>query len=217
MTHEPYTHEWSWVAVTFFTAGTGYETEVKRFISSAIANGIKWMVYPKPNTGSWRGNLDFKSSVILEAMHDHPGRDVVWVDADGVFRSYPTIFDELSKCRAYDIAFHRFKQSRLEPGTELLSGTLWIANTERGRRIVTDWHEYARTHHEIRHQKALDCVLRADPGRARVFALPIEYCAIFDHPAVRGRITPVIEHFQASRRFRRAVGGRGPVPIVRFK
>ena len=214
MTHEPFTHEWSWVAVTFFTVGTGYETEVQRFVKSAIEHRVRWMAYPKPQMGSWRANLNWKSSVILEAMADHPGRDIVWVDADGMFRSYPTLFDELSVCRAYDIAFHRFKQSRLDPGKELLSGTLWVANTERGRDIVARWDRYARAHPEIRHQKALDCVLRAERPDARVFALPIEYCAIFDHPAVRGRIVPVIEHFQASRRLRRQVGPPAGRPIT---
>lgn len=199
-------HEWSWVAVSFFTAGTGYADEIrKRFLKSAHEHNIPWMIYERPNRGSWRSNLNYKSEVILTAMGDHPGKDIVWVDADGAFLSYPTLFDELSKGRAYDIAFHRFKQSRLDPGNELLSGTLWIANTEAGRAIVAAWDKYARTHPEKRHQMALDCVLRGERPDARVFALPIEYCAIFDHPAVRGRIKPVIEHYQASRRLRKAV------------
>lgn len=204
-------YEWGWTAVSFFTVGTGYSKEITRFIRTAMEAGIKWTVYERPNLGSWRANLNFKSEVIRQAMDDHPGRDIVWVDADGAFLSYPTLFDELSKCRAYDIAFHRFKESRIEPGRELLSGTLWVANTERGRRIVDAWHTYAKAHPEIRHQKALDCVLRAEPGLARVFALPIEYCAIYDHPAAK-KTHPVIVHYQASRRLRSAVRGRPTTP-----
>lgn len=211
-----------WVVVSFYTSGTGYETEIRRLVDSATKLGIPIRTYPTENRGSWRINLNFKSAVILRAMDEFPEHDIVWIDADGVIRRRPTLFDELSDGSAergsYDIAFHRFKQSRLEPGTELLSGTLWIANRDVCHRIIRSWHEYAVNHPEIRHQKALDCVLRADPGRVRVFPLPIEYCAIFDHPAVRGRIQPVIEHFQASRRYRRAMGGgRGPIPIRRTK
>lgn len=192
-----------WVAVTFYTKGTGYEQEVKKLRASAESLGVPLDEYAYPSRGSWRKNLNYKSYCILEAMKDRPGTDIVFIDADAVIRQWPILFDGLSVAQTYDIAFHRFKQSRLDPGKELLSGTLWIANTAVGREIVTEWHREATRTPAIRHQRALDRVLQAKCRGARQFVLPIEYTAIFDHPAVRGKVEPVIEHFQASRRLRR--------------
>lgn len=194
-----------WQAVSFITLGTPYEREVQRLRQSAASLGIPLVVYGYKPKGSWRANLNYKSACILRAMDEYPGKDIVFVDADAKFHEWPVLFDGLSASHDYDIAFHRFVQSRLDPGRELLSGTLWIANTERGRRLVTEWHEKALALPAIRHQRALDEVVRVKEAGWRCFILPLEYTAIFDHPAVRGRIEPVIEHFQASRRFRRTV------------
>ena len=195
-----------WQAVTFVTTGTGYEREVERLALSAARLSIPLRIYHHPNLRNWRLNLNWKSLTILEAMTDYPDKDIVWVDADAKFHSWPALFDELSLARAHDIAFHRWVHSRLDPGRELLSGTLWVANTERGAKLVSAWHEKALKSRAIRHQRALDEVLKGERAGWRCFALPVQYTAIFDHRAVRGRIQPVIEHFQASRRLRRAVG-----------
>jgi hypothetical protein len=192
-----------WTAVSFYTADTGYEREVERLLASAEAFGVPLVAYAVPNRGSWRLNLNDKSAVILHALDEWPDRDIVFLDADAVIRSYPRLFDELSESRAHDLAACFFEESRLERG-ELLSGTLWVANTAAGRGIVERWDRYARKHPEIRHQKALAVVLGAgrpgEPGE-RIYRLPRAYTRIFDHPGMRG-VEPVIEHFQASRRLR---------------
>jgi len=198
-----------WIAITFYTSGTGYEQEVRKLRASAQALSIPLVEYAFPSRNNWRSNLNYKSQCILEAMLAHAGEDIVFIDADAIIRKRPVLFDELSASGDYDIAFHRFSQSRLDPGKELLSGTLWIANSEIGRVVVTEWHREATGRPAIRHQRALDEVLKAKCRGARQFLLPIEYTAIYDHPAVRGRVEPVIEHFQASRRLRRAISVTG--------
>ena len=195
-----------WQAVTFYTAGTGYEREVERLRASAAALEIPLEEFVYPPLGSWRMNLNYKSLCIAEAMDEFPDRDIVFIDADAAIRKYPFLFDGLSALREYDIAFHRLVRSHLDPGRELLSGTLWVANTERGRELIAAWHRKAIQKPAIRHQKALDEALNSKTAGWRCFTLPLAYTAIFDHPSVRGgRIDPVIEHFQASRRLRKAV------------
>ena len=197
----------TWVAVTFVTIGTPYEKEVERLVRSAADLFIPLVVYRVENKGNWRVNLCSKSEVILRAMDDHPGTDIVFVDADAAFREWPLLFDELSQDGTVDLAACFFEKSRLERW-ELLSGTLWIANTDRGRELVKAWDEYGRKDLLVRHQKALRIVLVRAEGKYRVFKLPDSYTRIFDHPGMRG-VKPVIEHFQASRRFRRALVKKG--------
>lgn len=193
-----------WTAVTFYTEGTGYQVEVQKLAASAREQDVPLIAYPVAPRGSWRANLNAKSETILEAMHDYPKLDVAFVDADAIFRHRPALFDYLSTAQEWDLAAHFFTGSRLERG-ELLSGTLWIANTPKGQAIVRAWDAYGKRHPEIRHQKCLQLVLQADPD-ARIYHLPASYTRIYDHPGMRG-VDPVIEHFQASRRLRNRVTG----------
>ena len=188
-----------WRAVTFYTTSTGYEREMLRLKASCEASSVPLEVYPFPNMGTWRENLNFKTQTIIDAMADFEGVDIVFIDADAVVRSYPTLFDKLSESGASDIAVH------LLADRELLSGTVWLANTEMGLRIVTRWHEIGKANPRQRHQVCLTLALRelgATAEKPRVYRLPIEYTCIFDHPLRRGK-TAVIEHYQASRKYRR--------------
>jgi hypothetical protein len=197
----------SWLAVTFYTVGTGYEREVSRLLQSAQVHNIDLHAYAKPNLGSWRANLNHKSAVILEAMTEHPDKDIVFIDADAVVKSYPALFDNLTSDK-YDLAAHFYQRSMLYHG-ELLSGTLWIANTDAGRGIVERWHAFALAHPELRHQRCLHMTL----GAARVYALPASYTRIFDARGMAG-VHPVIEHFQASRKYRRTIKA---IPVSRYR
>ena len=193
----------NWTAVTFYTTGTGYEQEVEKLKASANVLDVPLCVFPRRSLGSWRANLNYKSECILRAMDEFPGQDIVFVDADAVIRSWPGMFDDLSRVRGHDLAVHYFQWRATSP-LELLTGTLWVANTERGRDIVAEWDRMARAHPEIRHQRCLQAVVDNMAG-VRVAVLPLEYTCIYDAPARRGKIA-VIEHFQASRKYRRQVG-----------
>lgn len=192
----------SWRVISFYTENTGYAVEIKKLEASLVALGIPYHFFPTQPTGTWRGNLNSKSLVIMNAFDIFPNDDIVFIDSDAIVRSWPYLFDELSEKKAYDIAAHFFNYSFERD--ELLSGTLWIANQPAGWRIVHKWHAKGLSNPEIRHQKCLKLTLQELPD-AKVFRLPLEYTCIFDHPARRGK-TAVIEHFQASRRFRRQVG-----------
>lgn len=193
----------NWQMITFFTRGTGYEKEVEKLLGSANANKISLHQYSFESAGSWRQNLNFKSECIKKSMTDFPDKDIVFVDADAIIRSYPQLFDHLStRPRQFDIAA-QFFQWRRESKVELLSGTLWIANNDRGREIVDRWHKEGIEHPEKRHQQCLQDIVNG----YLIYHLPFSYTAIFDAPQ-RKTIEPVIEHFQASRKYRNAISKR---------
>lgn len=200
----------AWQAVTFFTTGTGYEEEVKRLIESARALGVPLKTYAYPPTGTWRGNLNYKSACILKAFEDFPGKDIVFVDADAVFRQWPALFDELSQKHEFDLSAHFYCYTpRSGDRDELLSGTLWIQNNPIGLALVKMWHAIGLARPEIRHQMCLKLAveeLKKAGTLARVFRHPFAYTCIFDYHAARKGERPVIEHFQASRRLRKEVG-----------
>jgi hypothetical protein len=199
----------AWQAVTFYTTGTGYEQEVKNLIKSATALNVPLKVYDYPPTGTWRGNLNYKSACILRAFNEFRDKDIVFVDADAIIRRNPTLFDELSAKREYDISACFFKyDAKSGDADELLSGTLWIKNNDTGRATVRRWHEVGLTRPDVRHQMCLKAALedmRREGIRVRVNRHSLAYTCIFDYHAARN-VVPVIEHFQASRRLRKDVG-----------
>jgi hypothetical protein len=195
--------------ITFYTPGTGYEGEVKKLRESARALGIELTDYAYPNLGDWRKNINYKSQCILSAMKQTPSSDIVFIDADAVVHSWPRLFDDLSgPPRLHDIAAHYFQWNQSSK-VELLSGTLWIANTPKMKAVVEEWNEMGRKHPEIRHQACLQAILERQKD-ILVYHLPVEYTCIFDAPSRKGK-QAVIEHFQASRKYRRVISARRSV------
>lgn len=198
-----------WIAISFYTAGTGYEQEVNKLIASLKTFKLPHHVFSFNPTGTWRGNLNFKSESILKGFDMFPGKDIVFIDADGIVRQYPTLFDELSSHRRFDLSAHFFKYDpKSGDPDELLSGTLWIQNNETGRALVKRWHEVGLARPDVRHQMCLKVALEdlaAEGLRVRVNRHPFAYTCIFDYYMAQ-RTSPVIEHFQKSRQLRKQVG-----------
>jgi hypothetical protein len=203
----------NWILISFYTIGTGYEKEIKGLERSLKEFDIDYYFFRCESKGSWRKNLNYKSQVIMEAFDKYLDRDIVFVDADAIVRQYPVLFDDLSNGKDYDMAahFHPYRGTRMHGGS-LLSGTLWFKNSYRGRRIVKEWHAIGLGHPTIRHQHCLRLAV-AELRIKRVmmpnvYKLPAGYTLIFDYYGrFRGpKPKAVIEHFQASRRFRRQVG-----------
>lgn len=198
-----------WIVVSFYTVGTGYEQEIKNLEASLKKHGLQYHLFPCPVTGTWRGNLNHKSEIILKVFDMFPGKDIVFIDADAIVRRPPVLFDELSARHQYDLSAHFFKYDpKSGDADELLSGTLWIQNGDVGRALVKRWHEIGLARPGERHQMCLKLAigeLQKEGVAVRVNRHPFAYTYIFDYYAGRG-IVPVIEHFQKSRQLRRSVG-----------
>jgi hypothetical protein len=156
-----------------------------------------------PNLRDWQKNTHFKAKFIRQMMDRFSTKDIVWVDADAVFHSYPVLLDQLSDIReSIHIAVHHrnWKHGK----GEVLSGTVFVKNNVMGKKIVDDWILLNKQNRSTWEQRNLARAMKREP-LIRAYDLPIEYCCIFDDDR-RDQIDPVIEHFQASRRLRRMVG-----------
>jgi hypothetical protein len=200
-----------WIVISYYTRDTAYQKEIQRLEESLKLFNLPYCFFEKPPLGSWRRNLNFKSSVILEAFKKFKKKDIVFIDADGIVRKYPILFDELSKSRTYHMACHYRMYKESLPGGSLLSGTLWFRNVSKTRKLVEKWHKMAWENMDVRHQHCLNLAIHdfeKEGKPVKVFRLPQEYTKIFDSNYTKG-LQPVIEHFQASRRFRHKVGYGG--------
>ena len=143
---------------------------------------------------------------MLDMLMKHPNHRLLYVDVDAVVHKSPDLFKNYS-C---DIAV-RWQDFRWRKN-ECLSGTIYMENNERTKRICELWRDINVTEGNKSNrmeQWNLDTVINQMKKEDPNFTyknLPPEYTMIFD--SMRGmypNINPVIEHFQASRRFKKDV------------
>jgi hypothetical protein len=190
---------YNWIVVSYYTAGTPYRKEARKLETSMLDLAIPHHVAEVPNLGDWQKNTHFKAKFIRQMLDRFETKDVIWVDADAVFHSYPLLFDDLTNYADISLHFRNWKHGK----NELLSGTVYVKNNALMKRVVTDWILINKQNRSTWEQRNLARAIKREP-MIRVYHLPIEYCCIFDDDN-RGKLDPVIEHFQASRRLRRMV------------
>lgn len=179
-----------------------YKREADRLRQSLLEHGLKHRIDAFEDRGSWAANTSAKPTFIRRMMYAHNG-PVLYLDADAVVQRPPKVVQDL-RPEMWDIAVHYRERDHRPYGSrlELLSGTIWLGNTPACKRLVELWEAVCQTDPGTWDQRHLERIIRETPD-LRVFRLPPEYCFIFDsmckqHPDA----VPVIEHFQASRRYK---------------
>lgn len=179
------------IVTSYYTKGTGYESEVERLIDSLDSLQISYDIHCIKNMGDWSINTRYKPLCIKEVLKVYP--KVVFIDADAVVKSYPGLFDILD-C---DFACH-YRNKR-----ELLSGTLFFQDSQNTLDLL-DWWMMENEKNTCTEQRNLQKIIDTKKVRNLIMAeLPASYVQIFDLMANNG--DPVISHHQASRRFRKEV------------
>ena len=184
-----------WMIASYYTNGTFYEQYAQQFVASMKEHGVIYHVVGVPNLKSWRKNTCYKPSFLAGILKSFPTIDIVWVDCDAEFKSYPILFDTID-C---DIAVHKFERnlylrSSKQP-PEVLSGTVYLRNNTKVRDIVDAWVKECEINPNVWDQKSLEKVLHGE-----YYQLPPEYCTI---ERTMHRIkNPIILHHQASRQIR---------------
>lgn len=190
-----------WAVISYYTKKTPYQRLEKPFQVSTRTAGITQgvHVYPVANRRNWHLNTHYKALILKEALvnFEHIYDALVFVDIDAKFRQYPGAFDLIKQ--DFAAHFRNWQHAR----DELLSGTLFLRINDRSRELVDDWIALNKQNPRIWEQKNLQRALKRHPT-ITTFKLPIEYCMIFDDERKKEKDV-VIEHFQASRRFRREV------------
>jgi hypothetical protein len=172
------------VKVVCYHTGGRYKPLAEQLARSATAVGLSGYIYEMPDLADWKLNVQQKPQVMLRALADFPGEDILYVDADARFWKFPS---ELLTCQK-DMAafFHHYKP---------VSATLFLKNNESGREIAREW--------------AAECEKRPDQhddivnlhaalqrlGKTRAQALPPSYYWNKEFRARFPMSEPVIEHF----------------------
>jgi hypothetical protein len=184
--------------VSHYTRNTGYEKEIQNLISSLKTLELPYSITAIDSLGTWRANSNYCAENVQVALRDNPERDILRVDADAVFYHQPRIPPCDIAAHIHDFRWHE---------NELLGGTLFFKNNERVRTLVDAWVVLACDLRKTERNGDLLQELISKNPCINFYDLPAEYCKIFDKmPEVTD---PIIEHFQASRRFKREVNRNG--------
>ena len=116
-----------------------------------------------------------------------------------MFKRTPDLFIEEDFDYDFACVWHNFRYRM----NELLGGTLYFANTEPAKELVRLWKKKCITAPRARNPELLDAAIKEMGSRLKTKNLPPAYCKIFD--TMKNIKDPVIEHFQASRRFKKNV------------
>ena len=190
------------LVIAYYTENTPYEALAANLKKSlqhfAIAHHIEGIA----DLGSWEKNTHHKACFIKQCLRDR-NQDLLCVDVDAVFKSYPSLIPTLDCDIAYRTENFRWRSD------EALSGTIFLRNNDKVKRMVDRWIELneatpaERMKPETWEQKNMQRAHR-EMSEIDYFNLPPEYTFIFDHmKTMYPGTSPVIEHYQESRNVHR--------------
>ena len=195
------------IVVSFYTLETPYEEEVKKLIHSCVELNIESDIVGVRSKGSWEKNCGLKPFFILEKLKQWD-RPILWVDADAVFKQRPD-FDEFDAC---DIAVRMNEFLPKTHESRIVSNTIYIRNNSAGIALLEEWcrETDCKLNHKERTMEFWDQVALRDALYARseiqFLPMPLKYAKIFDFDDLFiSEQEVVIEHHQASRRFKNRV------------
>lgn len=192
------------IVVSHYTTDTGYEREVENLVASLDKWKLQYDIEPITSFGNWRENSNYCSVLVQKMLKKYPDDDILKVDADAVFQRFPDLF--LQDDFVADVAAH-IANFHWHPN-ELLGGTIFFRNTPIVKWLVDFWtYECMVNSPAKRNPDLLKEILDQKKFNVIFSELPPEYCKIFD--IMKDIENPVIEHFQASRRFKRHVDRKG--------
>lgn len=183
--------------VGYYTINTPYEREAEQMEQSAYEVGVEKVHFLRiPDQGKWELNCTMKPHILL-SFAQLLKCPFLYVDVDARFKRYPDMLD--LDWSHYGIGVHYFR------GTELLSGTIWVNPIPDVMNLLEHWKQQCELHPGQWDQKVLQRVIRDCYGVKNVLQLPPEYTFIHDlsRKHYGQDISPVIEHYQASRKYRR--------------
>lgn len=196
--------------VSYYTQNTLYQLEVQNLIASCAQFGLKTHIEGIESFGTWELNCAYKPFFLYQKLLELQ-KELLWVDADGVFVQKPERLEAFSS----DLAVRINDDLPATHNSKVMSGVVYVNNTDKAKDLLRAWAkecmrqltQEGRTE-EFWDQVALRDVLLHSEVDAKVQSLPLTYVKIvnksFDEKK-HGK--PVIEHYQASRRYKRAVNG----------
>jgi hypothetical protein len=192
--------------ISFYTGH--YQWDAEQLMKSMNKLDMKnYEVDYKDRLGDWVRNTQIKAPFILEKLKQNNA--VVWTDADSRIRQVPTLFDNINT----DIAVFYMPRKHVDRfvlpehaciqnvNEYLQSGTMYFKNNERVVKLLERWIELNEEDPTQWDQWTLQKAI--SESDVTVTHLPPEYVYIAgDNSRIYLNTKPVIEHLQASRRFK---------------
>lgn len=190
------------IVIGYYTLGTGYQQEAGKLLASCERIGLNYELVGVKNLGGWQKNTRYKARFVKEMLLKYPTHRLLYVDCDAVFNKVPELF----KGYKTDVAV-RWQDFNYRKN-ECLSGTIYLENNLKTRMMCEKWisfNDNDPSPERNLEQNNLDKAISATTGLI-IKNLPEEYTFIFDsmrrlYPDAK----PVIEHFQASRKYKKQV------------
>lgn len=156
---------------------------------------------------SWHKAVRYKPTFIRDCLRDFSEADgILYLDADAVVRR-PLPMNDFKDCHFAAVWFRRNRHAK----EEILTGTMFFANTPTTMSMVEQWVELTPQfrHSETPEQDALKVVWEQNQERLITKILHPGWCYIFDDfKTLYPDMIPIVEHFQASRKYKRKKGHR---------
>lgn len=193
------------IVVGYYTAHTPYEHDAQNLINSCKNLSLNHHIVPVQNLGSWQENTRFKAQFMLNMLTTYTGKRLLYVDCDAVFNNTPDLFINYSADVAVRYQDFAWKKN------ECLSGTIYMENNLKTRKLCEKWIEQnqkdpnkTKNLEQWNLGKAIEDMVKSDGLVCK--NLPPEYTFIFDSMRkIYPDLKPVIEHFQASRKYKRII------------
>lgn len=181
--------------ITSFYSNALYEGQAKRLRDSADALGLKCMIHSVPH----EKRLDIvrrKARHLIRIRAEHPGHDLMWVDADAVIHEKPAV----------DAPPYAGIAAVLQFNHTVIPGTIWIRAGTPGNRALAEWQAIQVVNPEWNDCEALSELRRRHGGRM-FYGLPPSFNWVERWHRRRfpgGK--PVIEHYAIGTGLARSAG-----------
>lgn len=179
--------------VCFYTKDTPYEAEAELWAESwKSVNTCQYVMYPQT---TWVANCALKPIVIQRALEDYD-TDILYVDVDSRLVGHP---------------LWEYFEGRDTPGfawlgKELLSGTIYLPNNDKTKKLVDLWADTQRANPGKWDQKVLQHIVMSK--RVEHFELDHDWINVDGHIKTK---TAIINHEQASRRYKEVVSANNRI------
>lgn len=191
--------------ISFYTRESLYQLEVQNLIESCSRYGLSFYAEGMPSLGSWELNCAYKPFFIHRQLQ-RLQQPVLWVDADAIFVAPPEILEAFES----DFAVRINEDLSMDHPSRVMSGTIYANYTPGADRLLRLWALKCQEEitcvgrsQEFWDQVALRDALKDLTGVVNYASLPKRYTKIADHVGdCKEILDPVIEHYQASRRYK---------------
>ena len=181
------------VAIAYYTGD--YAAQAGRLRTSLVRHGFEHFLQRVPDQGSWLANTGLKPRFVQACLERFQDRALLYLDADAVLVRQPKLLETYREPGTCDIAIHFRPRQERKP--ELMSGTIYLANTPGCRRVVAEWVEEQTQHPDVWDQRNLQAVIERLGDAVRLKLLPASYCYIIGR--TRSGEPPVIAHRLSSK------------------